>query len=96
MMKFKLSEQSKESIRVITIAGILIALFCFLCLNISPIASFFKRIVKILMPFIIGFAIAFILMPLRNIIETKWLSKSSLKDRTKRKVAVVIDRKAHV
>ena len=89
-MKFKLSEQAKENIRVITIAGVLIALFCFVCLKITPIFNFVKRIIKILMPFIIGFAIAFILMPLRNIVETKWLSKVSIKDKTKRKIAVVV------
>lgn len=88
-MKYKLSEQAKENIRVYTIAGILIATFCFLFLNGSPVFSFLKRVVKILTPFFIGFAIAFILMPLCNIIETRWLGGLSWKKKTKRTIAVI-------
>lgn len=88
-MKYKLSEQAKENIRVYTIAGILIATFCFLFMNGSPVFSFLKRVVKILTPFFIGFAIAFILMPLRNIIETRWLGGLSWKKKTKRTIAVI-------
>ena len=88
-MKYKLSEQAKENIRVYTIAGIIIATFCFLFMNGSPVFSFLKRVVKILTPFFIGFAIAFILMPLRNIIETRWLGGLSWKKKTKRTIAVI-------
>ena len=88
-MKYKLSEQAKENIRVYTIAGILIATFCFLFMNGSPVFSFLKKVVKILTPFFIGFAIAFILIPLRNIIETRWLGGLSWKKKTKRTIAVI-------
>ncbi len=89
-MKFKLNENTKEQILAFTISGCLIVLFYVLLKNLGGFAGFIKKFLTALIPFIIGFALSFILVPLRRIIEFEWLGGTNLEKRTKRKVAVGI------
>ncbi|MBQ9046867.1 MAG: AI-2E family transporter [Solobacterium sp.] len=87
-MKFHLSEQAKEAIRIYSIAGVIVAAFCFLVRNLGGIASYLGSFLSILSPFFLGFAIAFVLLPLRRIVENRWLSKFSIGAKGKRRIAV--------
>jgi len=78
-MKIKFSQNTKENIIAFTIAGsILIGLY-FSILNIDVLKSFCSKTVSVVLPFIIGFAVAFLLHPVMNWIEKTVLSKSKMK-----------------
>lgn len=86
-MKIKFSQNTKENIIAFTIAGsILIGLY-FSILNIDVLKSFCSKTVSVVLPFIIGFAVAFLLHPVMNWIEKTVLSKSKMKHATKRKIS---------
>lgn len=66
---------TKNSIYILVISGILIVLFYLVCGNLSAIGSALGKIGDVLMPFFVGILIAVILLPLRRYIEAHWLKK---------------------
>lgn len=83
----KLKEETIENIKAFSISGILVVAFYTLINNVEPLYGVFHAIFVALSPFIYGLAIAFLLNPLRKIIEYSWLEKTSLKQRTKKIIA---------
>lgn len=62
-MKFKFKEQTKENILSLTCSGILLLCFYFLITNFPQLKLFLGNIIGILLPFILGFSLAFLLAP---------------------------------
>lgn len=86
-MKIKFSQATKENAIAFTIAGtILLGLF-FSIQHIHVLKSFMSKIIEVMMPFIIGFSIAFLLHPVMLLIERKILKNSKMKHTTKRKIS---------
>lgn len=83
----KLKEETIENIKVFSISGILVVAFYTLINNVEPLYGVFQAIFVALSPFIYGIGIAFLLNPLRKIIEYSWLGKTKLKPRTKKVIA---------
>ena len=83
----KLKEETIENIKAFSISGILVVAFYTLINNVEPLYGVFHAVFVALSPFIYGLAIAFLLNPLRKIIEYSWLGKTSLKPRTKKIIA---------
>ena len=90
-MKFSnLKEETIESIKVISIAGIIIVIFYLLMNNIPAIAKAFSVILNAIAPFLVGIIMSFIVAPLRTEVETKWLSRFSWSKKTKRKIGTLV------
>ena len=83
----KLTEETIENIKVFSISGILVVAFYTLINNVEPLFGVLQAIFVALSPFIYGIGIAFLLNPLRKIIEYSWLGKTKLKPRTKKIIA---------
>ena len=83
----KLKEETIENIKAFSISGILVVAFYTLINNVEPLYGVFHAVFVALSPFIYGLGIAFLLNPLRKIIEYSWLGKTSLKQRTKKIIA---------
>ena len=83
----KLKEETIENIKVFSISGILVVAFYTFINNVEPLYGVFQAIFVALSPFIYGIGIAFLLNPLRKIIEYSWLGKTKLKPRTKKVIA---------
>ena len=83
----KLKEETIENIKVFSISGILVVAFYTLINNVEPLFGVLQAIFVALSPFIYGIGIAFLLNPLRKIIEYSWLGKTTLKPRTKKIIA---------
>ena len=83
----KLKEETIENIKVFSISGILVVAFYTLINNVEPLYGVFQAIFVALSPFIYGIGIAFLLNPLRKVIEYSWLEKTKLKPRTKKVIA---------
>lgn len=83
----KLKEETIENIKVFSISGILVVAFYTLINNVEPLFGVLQAIFVSLSPFIYGIGIAFLLNPLRKIIEYSWLGKTKLKPRTKKIIA---------
>ena len=83
----KLKEETIENIKVFSISGILVVAFYTLINNVEPSFGVLQAIFVALSPFIYGIGIAFLLNPLRKIIEYSWLGKTKLKPRTKKIIA---------
>lgn len=87
-MKMKVKEESREQIRIYAISGTIICCVVFLFRNWNKIMEFVGQAFTAMAPFLWGFAIAFIMVPMRRIIEWKWLRKAALAPRKKRVIAV--------
>lgn len=86
-MKMKFSQATKENAIAFTIAGtILLGLF-FSIQHIHVLKDFMSKVVEVMMPFIIGFSVAFLLHPAMILIERKLLKNSKMKQTTKRKIS---------
>ena len=83
----KLKEETIENIKAFSISGILVVAFYTLINNVEPLYGVFQAIFVAPSPFIYGIGIAFLLNPLRKIIEYSWLGKTKLKPRTKKVIA---------
>lgn len=86
-MKIKFSQQTKESALAFVLAGSILILLYFSILNFDVVKNFFSLAASVLMPFIIGFAAAFLLHPIMMGIENNLLKKTKLKQTTKRKIS---------
>lgn len=71
-------------------SGILILLFYFLVKDLSRFTAIAKDVFTVLMPFIFGFSIAFLLAPLVLYFEQKVLVRINLKPSTRRKCSVAL------
>ncbi len=83
-MKFKFEPTLKNTILGFTISGILIVTFTLIALNFNLVISAIGSISALLLPFIVGFTLAFLMSPLQNFIEKRLLKNLSLKQRFKR------------
>jgi len=86
----RLDETLREKVAAYSISGIIIIAFYFFMRALPQLGKIFHEFWVALAPFIYGFCFAFILKPLRDIVEKKWLKNKNWKDTTKRKVAVTI------
>ena len=87
-MKDRITQNTKQLIIALTVSGFLIATICFAFMNWNYIAAFFGKIWSAMAPFVWGFCIAFILIPLRRLCEDKWLAGTNMKPRLKRTISV--------
>jgi predicted PurR-regulated permease PerM len=83
-MKFKFEPTLKNTILGFTISGILIGTFTLIALNFNLVISAISSMSALLLPFIVGFTLAFLMSPLQNFIEKRLLKNLSLKQRFKR------------
>ncbi|MCI6271523.1 MAG: AI-2E family transporter [Erysipelotrichaceae bacterium] len=87
-MKFKLSKEALENILTYSISGICIVFCYFILKNFDGIKTTFVNFLNIIMPFVFGMCIAFIVLPVVKNIEGVLLKNSRLKNKTKRVIAV--------
>lgn len=87
-MKMNVKEENREQIHVNVISGTIICCVIFLLYNWKMIFDVIVKAVVAMAPFLWGFAIAFIMVPMRRIIECKWLKNISVSRRRKRMIAV--------
>lgn len=78
----------KQNILIGVISGTFLLLVFFLLFNFGKVSNEFKRLLDVLMPFISGFAIAFVLSPVVTMFE-KRLPKT-MKSKSKRKISVLL------
>ena len=90
-MKFSnLKEETLESIKAFSIAGIIIVLFFQLVNNLGWLKNFFASIFQTLAPFLIGIVFAFITVPLRRFVEDSLLAEVKWSKKAKRYIGVAI------
>ncbi|NCB33184.1 MAG: AI-2E family transporter, partial [Erysipelotrichia bacterium] len=89
-MKPKWSEHTTENIIALTVSGIIISIVWGILHNLSGVGSLLGQVWNALSPFLIGFCLAFIMLPIRKIAENKWLKNVSWKPKTKRRMATLI------
>lgn len=86
-MPFKFNSKEQNNSLPLTIALIIVLLLYFALLNLPGILEFIQSMVDLLLPFIVGFGIAFLITPLMLWFENKVLLKSKFSARTKRKIS---------
>ena len=84
-----MDDRVKQNIFTLTVSGLLIVVVWFIFSQWASVAGFFGKILNALTPFAFGLGITFVVMPLRNIIENKWLVKRKWKFQTKRRISVL-------
>ncbi len=89
-MRSKITQEMQEKILTFSISGIIIVAFYLLIYNIDPIYDFIDGLIKVITPFILGFALSFLLGVLCNKIEYGLFKKLSLSNGTKRKLSVTL------
>ena len=90
-MDFKsLQEETKEKIKTFTISGILIVLFYLAVSHFNTVTKILGKIISVLAPFLYGAIITLVLIPIRKYVENNLLGKVKMKERSKRKIAVLI------
>ena len=75
-------------IRVFSISGIIIVTFFLFLGNLKTVGNAISAAISAMAPFFYGIFFALILIPLRNIVENKWMKNVKWKKKTKRKLAV--------
>ena len=90
-MKFSnLKEETLESVKAFSIAGIIIVLFFQLVNNLGWLKNFFASVFQTLAPFLIGIVFAFITVPLRRFVEDSLLAEVKWSKKAKRYIGVAI------
>jgi predicted PurR-regulated permease PerM len=89
-MHFKITEETKESIKAFSISGIIIVTFYVIISHLDIMVNALSAVLTALSPFIFGIFFAFILLPLRNIVERKWLKNSKWSAKAKRRIGVLV------
>ena len=87
-MNFKLKPETKEAVIAFSLSGIIIVTFYLLISNISILTQGLGALIRILMPFLYGIFFSFLLMPLRDMIEDKWLKNTKFGKNARRRIAV--------
>lgn len=82
--------ETKESIIALSFSGIVIVSFYLLISNISVLSDILSSALSVLAPFLYGILFSFLLMPLRDIVEKKWLAKKNMKESVKHRIAVAV------
>ena len=90
MFKIKIEETTKQNIIALTISGAILILFFLAIDNIDFIKVFISRLSSILISFILGFFIAFVLSPLNKMIEGQLIKLFKNKTRACRIVSSMI------
>lgn len=88
-MPFKFNSKEQNNSLSLTIALIMVLLLYFALLNLPGILDFVQSMVDLLLPFIVGFGIAFLITPLMLWFENKVLREASFSARTKRKISAI-------
>jgi predicted PurR-regulated permease PerM len=83
-MKFNFEPSLKNTIIGFSVSGILIVTFTLIVLNFNLVTSALSSMSALLLPFIVGFTLAFLMSPLQNFIEKRMLKNFSIKQRFKR------------
>lgn len=86
-MKFNFDDKTKNLIKASVIAGTILMLIFYGVSKLDETFQLIEKFFGIILPFIFGGAIAFLVMPLCNKIQYQWLAKVKLKTGTKRKIA---------
>ena len=86
-MPFKFNSKEQNNSLSLAIALIIVLLLYFALLNLPGILTFIQSMVDLLLPFIVGFGIAFLITPLMLWFENKVLLKATFSARTKRKIS---------
>lgn len=89
-MKIKFDEQMKKTVITYVTTGLIMVLLFFCFYNFSSLQSFFSNIFSLIMPFILGFSIAFLLNQPMIYIHDKLLGKTRLKASHKRSLAAIL------
>lgn len=89
-MNFKLKPETKEAVVAFSLSGIIIVSFYLLVSNMNILTNALGAVIKVLMPFLYGIFFSFLLMPLRDLVEHKWLKDKKMSQTAKRKIAVAI------
>lgn len=82
--------ETKELIRAITISGMILIVFYFAISYIPLLAQLWSNVVRALMPFVFGFVFAFLLNPIRKIVEYNVLKSVHWSARIKRVFASLV------
>ncbi len=86
----KPDERTKQNIYALSLSFLFLVLFWWFFSNWGHVAAFFAKIGSSLEPFIYGMVIVLLSTPLRKIVEERWLAKTRLQPRTRRRVAVAV------
>jgi predicted PurR-regulated permease PerM len=88
-MPFKYNFKEQKNTVSLTISLIIVLLTYFAINNLPGILGFVQSMIDLLLPFIVGFAIAFLITPLMFWFENRILKKAKISNRTKRKLSAV-------
>lgn len=89
-MKIKVTKEMREKIHIgIVVSAFTLILYVFLT-NFSIISNLWGKITGILFPFIIGFALAFLLNPIMMFFESKVFANWKCKGKGKRTISMLI------
>jgi predicted PurR-regulated permease PerM len=86
-MPFKFNSKEQNNSLSLTIALIIVLLLYFAIQNLPSLLNFIQSMINLLLPFIVGFAIAFLITPIMLWFENKVLKNSTFSPRTKRKLS---------
>ena len=75
-MNFHLKPETKEAIIALSLSGICIVSFYLIISNLTVLSDVISTVIGVLAPFLYGIFLSFLLMPLRDIIEKKWLKNT--------------------
>ena len=89
-MNFHLKPETKEAIIALSLSGICIVSFYLIISNLMVLSDVISSVIGVLAPFLYGIFLSFLLMPLRDIIEKKWLKNTKFKESTKHSLAVAL------
>lgn len=89
-MRIKFEPNLTNTIIGVTLSGILIVTFTLIALNISVVTSMFAFVSGLLLPFIVGFALAFLMSPLQNLIEKRMFVNLKVSRKVKRLISTFV------
>lgn len=88
-MRYKFKPEQKDQTIALAVAGIIVLIFYFLIQNMPVISANISEFFSVLLPFVVGFAIAFLVAPLMNYIEAKLLYDIKIKAKVKRVISAI-------
>lgn len=89
-MKFGFTQEMIKKIWTIFLSGVIIVSIYFLIEHLDIVKNTVQTMFSLVTPLVIGFCIAFVLNPLKYLIERTLLSKLSIKPGLKRAISVVL------
>lgn len=88
-MRYKFKPEQKDQTISFAVAGIIVLLFYFIVQNIPVIHEKTSELLSVMLPFVVGFGIAFVVTPLMNWIELKILQDTKLSQKIKRSISAI-------